>query len=530
MNVHVTDYAQLDFLPHLIQDYLSGSNKLTGFYKYPFRFDSFRQIITDRSFSGINRKVLVETLNRQYQTISVCDKVIDNIRKLNDARTFTITTAHQPVLFTGPLYFIYKIISAINVAEQLNRRFPDNHFVPVYFMGAEDHDFDEINHCIVNGDKLEWQHDKRGAVGRMPTREIVPLIAELENRLKGEFAAEVIQKVKNAYDGNATLAKATAQFVHDLFGTYGLVVINPDDIELKKLFASAMEEELFNSRVKSISEKAISNLSVCGYEIQANPREINLFYLTESSRERIVFDEKDNRYRVLNTVRSFTKEEIADELRAFPERFSPNVFLRPLYQETILPNLAYIGGAGELSYWLEQKSIFDFYNINFPMLVLRNSAALVDASTQKKFEKTGLDWNTYFQEEDTIVKNYVKSKSDNLLDFAAEKDKINLLFNEIRNKAAAVDTTLAGAAEAQKTAALNSIDGLEKKMLKAEKRNFETITGQIKTVKGKLFPGNSLQERVENFLPYYAENGKLFFDTLLSEFDPFRKQMLIFFP
>ncbi|MDZ4846892.1 MAG: bacillithiol biosynthesis cysteine-adding enzyme BshC [Chitinophagales bacterium] len=528
MKIHAIEYSQLNIFPKLIQDYLTNSETVKPFYNYSFNFQSFKQGIADRKFPIESRKVLVEVLTRQYRGLATAPIVSENIKKFGEPNTFAITTAHQPVLFTGPLYFIYKIISAINVAEQLRKEFPENHFVPVYFMGAEDHDFDEINHLWLNGEKIEWQHDRRGAVGRISTHDIAPLIQEVENGLQGEFAAEAVQLIKDAYIGRTTLAEATAYFVNSLFGEYGLVVINPDDKELKKLFAPVIEDELLNNRAFTLTEKLIKKITEQGYEIQANPREINLFYVTDGSRERIVFEEKENRYHVLNTALTFTRDEIIKEVQEHPEHFSPNVFLRPLFQEMMLPNLAYIGGAGELSYWFEQKAIFDYFNVNFPMLVLRNSAMLVDANTQKKFEKTGLDWNDFYQDEETLIKNFVKKNSTNTLDFSAEKDKINALFNGIRDKAAAVDVTLTGAVEAQKTAVINSIEGLEKKILKAEKRNFETSTAQIKSVKAKLFPNNNLQERVENFLPYYAAGGKKFIESLKKEFNPFNKQLLFF--
>lgn len=523
------DYLQLNFLPPLVRDYLRNEEQLRPLFQYPFDFSAFGQVIKERKFSRETRKIVSQVLLKQYGKFPANEHVLESINKLQEENTFTVATAHQPVLFTGPLYFIYKIISAIRLAEELKKTFPENHFVPVYFMGAEDHDFEEINHCYVNGKKIEWQQERRGAVGRIATHAIAPLIEQAGLKLQGAFAEQAVQLLKDAYLAHATLADATAHVVNSLFGEYGLVVLNPDDKQLKEIFAPAIKEELLHQRAFKLSEYPIQRLSSLGYAIQANPREINLFYLHESSRERIVFDEVAQQYRVLNTTHTFTQNEILNEVSAHPERFSPNVFLRPLYQEILLPNLAYIGGAGELSYWLEQKTIFDHFGINFPMLVLRNSAMLIDSGTQKKKEKTGLEWQEFFEEEETLVKNFVKKTSTNALDISSEKEKVNDIFAGIREKAIAVDTTLAGAVEAQKAAVLNGLDGLEKKILKAEKRNFETATAQVRAVKLKLFPHNNLQERVENFLPSYAESGRDFIASLLEAFDPFKKEMLLLF-
>lgn len=520
------DYGQLNFLPPLIRDYISGDKKLKGLYNAAFDFSAFAQVMRERKFPAETRRVLSEVVKKQYSGIPVSEKVAENIHALQDETTFTVTTAHQPVLFTGPLYFVYKIISAIHVAEKLKKEFPQQHFVPVYFMGAEDHDFDEINHCYLNGEKLEWKHERRGAVGRISTHDILPLIDAVEQRIQGVYAAEIIQMLRDAYTEHATLANATAYFVNSLFGEYGLVVLNPDNADFKRVFAPVIKEELLHQRVQGFALNAINALMELGYSAQATPREINVFYLTGNSRERIVFDAATQKFRVLNTGLVFSKEEIIREVDTSPEKFSPNVFLRPLYQEMILPNLAYIGGAGELSYWLEQKSIFDFFGVNFPLLALRNSAMLIDQATHRKIEKTGLQLQDFFKEGERLVNDFVRKASANTLDFTVEREKIVALFEEMREKAVAVDATLAGAVEAQKAAALNGLEGLEKKIVKAEKRNFETATTQIRAVKAKLFPENTLQERIENFLPVYAEEGMDFFRALVNEFDPFRMKML----
>ena len=526
MRIHRAPFAQLQLLPALISGYLSGAKALAPFYQYPFEFSSFRKVIANKKFSDRNRNVLADALTAQYAGVAAPPAVLKNIAKLREGKTFTITTAHQPVIFTGPLYFIYKILCAINIAEQLNAAEPDCHFVPVYFMGAEDHDFEEINHLWVGGEKLEWQAKGGGAVGRLRTEGLDEVLAQMENQLREKpYAAELFDIFRNTYVKHETLAKATLHFVNRLFGEYGLVALNPDNRELKSLFTHVIEDEILNGRSFSLATKTIAELEALGYGIQAAPREINLFYLNGNSRERITAE--SDSYKVLNTAHVFSRDEIIREARECPEKFSPNVMLRPLYQETILPNLAYVGGAGELSYWLEQKSIFDYFKVNFPMLVLRSSALLVDAAVQKKAEKSGLRWEDFFEEEEALVKNFVKRTSSNSLDFSAEKKSVEDLFLHIREKAVAVDTTLGGSAEALKASFLNGLDGFEKKILKAEKRNLDTAIAQVKAVKSKLFPQRALQERVENFSSYYVQSGKQFFQELKQELDPFKKELLI---
>ncbi len=528
MTVSPLNYTSLPFLSPLIRDYLSGAEKLKPFYQYPFDFNAFEKIIQDKTFSKENRTVLSQTLKQACQKIQLHPAAAKNIELLSSENTFTVTTAHQPILFTGPLYFIYKIISTIHTASQLAEAFPEKHFVPVYFMGAEDHDFEEINHTYFFGKKLEWQENQRGACGRLPLNHVQPLLEEAETLLAGkQFSNEAISLLKDAFTQQTTLADATLHLVNNLFGAHGLVVLNPDNQSFKKLFAPVIEEELINPQSQKLSESTGRLLQQAGYDTQAHPREINLFYLSEGSRERIVFNEQQEKFEVLNTSFSFTKDEIIREVREFPERFSPNVMLRPLYQETILPNLAYVGGAGELSYWLQQKSIFEHYRVNFPMLILRNSAMLIDANTRKKLNKLNLSLNELFEDEETMVKKFVNKNSENTLDLTAEKQTIENSLNEALKKALTIDPTLQGAVEAQKAALLNGLEGLEKKIMRAEKRNFETALNQLKNVKSKLFPNQNLQERVENFFPFYAQDGDELINLMKKEFNPFRKEFLV---
>lgn len=528
MKFNRVGYSQLNIFPKLIRDYLSASPSLRAFYHYPFDFEYFREVISDKKMPLENREVLSDVLSRQYGIVNTTSSVKNNIEKLRHPDTFCITTAHQPVLFTGPLYVIYKIISAINIAGRLCHKFPGKHFVPVYCMGAEDHDFEEINHAWINGEKIEWKQESKGPVGKLSPLNIIPLISEAEKLLKGKpFTDEIIELLKESYGNHPTLAEATLCLIDRLFGEYGLLVLIPDNKALKQLFIPVIEQELMKNHSFSLTEQTNKELINLGYDTQVNPREINLFYLGKNMRERIVMNEHLSGFEVLNTSISFSKDEMLKEAKGNPENFSPNVMLRPLYQEIILPNLAYVGGAGELSYWLQQKKIFDHYLVNFPMLVLRNSAMIIKAGIAKKIDKAGLELADLFDEEEAIIQNFVKRSMNNGIDFTSEKEAVENAFGKIREKVIAVDSTLAGAVEAQKAGFLKGMESIETKVMRAGKRNFETTINQIRNVKVHLFPGNILQERVENFLPYYAQYGPAFLQQLMNEINPFSNEFLI---
>ena len=518
------DHAEANILTRMVRDYLTEAPCLTGFYKYHFDVAEFDKVIEDKSKGTLHREVLVKVLVRQYTVAGLDGKPLDNIELLKNENTFTITTAHQPNIFTGYLFFVYKILSAINIAEQLKASHPQLNFVPVYWMGSEDHDFEEISSINLYGEKLQWQYPAGGPVGRMGTGGLEPLIDTIEQKLDGQpHAKELVALLRTAYLEHGTLADATRYLVHQLFGKFGLLIINQDDAELKQLFVPVLKDEVLNSRVSGMVESTINSINACNYKLQASPREINCFYLGKGKRERIVFDNATNQFSVLNTNVVFGREEIAADMDAHPQDYSPNVFLRPLYQETVLPNLAYIGGGGEVSYWLELSALFDYYKVNYPMLVLRSSLGVLDKNAAKKLEKLAVTPQDLCVEEETLVKEYVRRNSINALDLHLEKEQVAAIFSAVRSKASLVDVTLEKAVDGQQQAALNILDTLEGKILRAEKRNFETATTQLRALKNKLFPGGAPQERYENFIPYYAANGANWLDEIKPYCNPFDK-------
>jgi len=346
----------------LICDYLDGKPELKSFYNRFPRLENFKAQINQKelSFSTENRKVLVSVLKSQYENIESSHITNQHIDSLKSENTFTITTGHQLNLFTGPLYFLYKIVSAINLSNELKTKYPEYNFVPVYWMATEDHDFDEINYFNFKGKKFQWNRDASGAVGELSMEGLDAVLDLFSQDLgSGTHAEDLKTLFREAYLDHDNLADATRFLANALFKDYGLVIVDANDSDLKRLFIPQMETELQNQTsfdAVSKTNEALSSISK-DYKIQVNPREINLFYLTKNLRERIVF--QDAVYQVLNTNITWSKSEIEKELLAHPERFSPNVIMRPLYQEVILPNLCYIGGGGELAYWMQLKDYFE---------------------------------------------------------------------------------------------------------------------------------------------------------------------------
>jgi bacillithiol biosynthesis cysteine-adding enzyme BshC len=516
-------FRETGYFSELICDYLEQKPALADLYgAFPTLENFARQFDQKASFEKEKRLLLADALHKQYARLKGADigeAVTRQLATLEHNNCFTVTTGHQLNLFTGPLYFLYKIASVINMAKRLNEAYPDKHVVPVYWMATEDHDFAEINHIHHHGGRISWNREAAGPVGRLNSSSLAPVLEELEAILgAGKRSAYLIKLFTNAYLKQDTLADATRYIVHALFGAEGLLIVDGDDADLKRQMHPYFEADLLDHLPQKTTEKASAFLRE-HYTEQVHVRDINLFYIMDNVRERI---EKEGEHRVvLNTDIRFTKDSLLEALAKHPERFSPNVVLRPLYQEVILPNLSYTGGGGELAYWLQLKAMFDAYKVPFPMLHLRNSVLWIPKSIARKAVKLDLDTRDLFKSFHALSNAYVHKNSSLETDLSPYTQKLKAMFEELQLLAGKTDATMQGAVNAQEVKQLKGIENLQKKLLKAEKKQAAIQMRQLEEVKQGLFPANSLQERHDNFIAYYMGYGEAFIASLLETLDPF---------
>lgn len=526
IQAHHIPYSETGKFSKIILDYLSQNENLKHFFLHTPTIEGIKNAIVQRQNFATNRSLLVNVLNRQYAGVETSSLVKKNIELLADANTFTICTAHQPNIFTGHLYFIYKIVHAIKLAEHLNKHLSENNFVPIFYMGSEDADLEELGHIYIRGQKHEWKTSQTGAVGRMKVDEhLIKLIDDISGQLSVlSFGEEIIQLLRNCFTNGTSIQQATFLLINILFKDYGLIVLIPDNAELKRSMLTIFEEDIFNNTPSTIVDKTSKQLSKL-YKVQAHPREINLFYLKDNIRSRLM--RKKDFYYVEDTHIQFTEEDIKAELKNHPENFSPNVILRGMYQEIVLPDVSFIGGGGELAYWLELKDLFQHYKVPYPVLVLRNSFMLLGKRDKLLCEKLQLEVSDLFKNENILINELVKKESTHQLLLTLEKQQLKEVYDEIKKAASQVDSTLKDHTDALLTKALKKIEALERKMLKAEKRNFDAQQKQIKKLKSTLFPNGELQERIENFMMYYAKDGKSFIEMLYQNSLIFQQKFTI---
>lgn len=492
-------YTEISTFSRLVQDYLSQKDKLLPFYNRYNSLEDYELQILEKSKQNIDRDLLVDVLKDQNTAIELSSESKSNISSLSSKNTFTITTGHQLCLFSGPLYCIYKIISAINLSEQLKERHPSYHFVPIFWMASEDHDFDEVNHIHLYGKKIKWETSQSGAVGRMQLAGIDDVLEELSQLIgEGENAKALCKILEEAYSSENTLAQASRIFLNTLFKNDGLVIIDGDDARLKKQIIPQIKKDVCENLYYPFLQKQSENLGK-EYDVQAFVRKINFFSLNAN-----------NRLRIDSSVEPSIVEQNS-------ERFSPNVLMRPLYQEKILPNLAYVGGGAEIAYWMQLKSIFDIENVPFPILVLRNSALILSKKHYEKFTNLGFTSLDLFSSEHELHKQYLRSQTKDR-SIQNELSAFDGIYENMRSQYS--NSVHHQIIEAEQQRHKKSLENMLKKLDRIEKQKHQSALNQISKIKEHYFPNKGLQERHNNLIEFYLDFGDNFIKKMKEELDP----------
>ena len=528
MSLREIEYTDTNAFSKVLIDY--NSNK-KHFSELISNFPSVDNLTKQVSFKSKNynhsfRSSLVQEINNQYQGIELSENQKKNINNLSQKNTYTITTGHQLNLFTGPLYFIYKIITVINLCEKMQKSNPKDNFVPVFWMASEDHDFEEINHFFFKGDKFPWDTDQNGVVGEFKLDSIKEVIDRFEKKIKDfPYGIELIEIIRECYLNSKDLSKATRKLVNYLFSKYGLIIIDANNKNLKLLFKDTFERELKERLVYNESKKSINLLNKLNYSIQANPREVNLFYIEEQRRERII--EKGGFFQTLSASKKWNLDEIKIEISNNPEKFSPNVLFRPIFQEYILPNICYVGGPAEVSYWLQLKSVFDSIDLSYPIILNRNSALLLEKKALKKLKKLNITIDEIFLSENKLKDKLVRKYSKLELDFTNLKEQLLKQFTELRNKAKKTDKSFVGALSAQEKKQINGLKMLEKRLIKSEKKVYQEKINRALEIRKQIFPNDKLQERYSNFSEFYINEGENLIEIIKNNLDPLNQKFSI---
>ncbi|WP_029297908.1 bacillithiol biosynthesis cysteine-adding enzyme BshC [Chryseobacterium hispalense] len=522
--INKISFQDITSIPQLVKDFLN--QKIEGFEENTFSLQNFKNKIHEKqnAFKPEKREILAAALENQLSGLTLSPKQKQNLRDIKLENTFTITTGHQLNLFSGPVFFVYKILQTIKTCSYLKDSFPEFNFIPVYWMASEDHDFAEINHFKTQNNYYEINEKSGGAVGRIPVSDTF-FISEFEREFKDHvFGTELILMLKEAYKTGNTLTQAIQILVNRLFSDFGLLILDGDSKELKAQMKETFKDELLNLTLHKTSKEKVEFLTEKYGKVQVNPREINLFYLTET-RDRIDFN--GNQYVIVDKNRQFTKEEILNELENHPEKFSPNALMRPVYQETILPNLAYIGGNAEIMYWLELKDYFTQINLPFPVLIPRNSMLFLNKKVLGKIEKLHLKIEDFFQNFTAITNNKILDNNE-ILRLLEEKENIlEHQFSELKKISETTEKSFGNMVKAEEVRQMKSFKRMKKRLLHAEKIKQKELLERLENLFLEVHPSKNWQERVYNFSVFYADHGNSWLETCLEEMQIDESKLII---
>lgn len=514
-------------LPSLIADYFERKASLKPLYSFAPSVEGIIEAAAQRKSFPSDRATLVKQLQQQAQQSRFTTKTThEQIDRLQSQKVFTITTGHQLCIYGGPMFFLYKIASAIKTCQIIEEK--GVKAVPVYWMASEDHDFKEVNHIFYHTQKVEWNAEARGPVGRVKLEGLEAFKKQLAELMGNDpLRHDTLHVMDQIFAPTKTLAEALRDLVYWLFADRGIIVLDADDRVLKELFTGVVKDELSTAPSFAAVNSATNTLVELGYSGQVTPREINLFWMQDGYRERI--EKTDDGFATVDGKFSWSAAEMMHQAAENPESFSPNVVLRPVYQELILPNLAYIGGPGELSYWLQLKPVFDHFKLFYPAVLLRDMAIVLDVKSAKRLKQIDLhldDLNTPFDENFTAL---VRKGGSHEHLVENEAKKVEEILGRIADSIGAFDPSLQGSAETEKTRILKRLSVLLKKVLRSDRRNSEVIERRLTELYSDIKPLNAPQERIENWLRFTTAQSKVeFIDSLLASFDPFQRKIKVF--
>lgn len=516
-------FNEIPSIPQLIKDFLGGGNAV--FSDLNFNRKNFERAISERSSFGENQRALVAgTIQEQFQGLQLSQLQQEHLNHLRTQSTFTVVTGHQLNLFTGPAFFIYKVLQTIKTADWLAGEFPEYRFVPVFWMATEDHDFEEINHFRTQHNVLRTKAAAGGPVGRIVIED-VGFISEFEAEFKNTvFGTEMVLWMKEAYQVGRNLADATRILVHRIFSEYGLLILDGDDSALKTQMTQVFSDELQHGQLESSTAGTVALLRQRYGAVQVNPRSINLFYLNEK-RERI--DRHGAGFMLQESGHLFSEAEMLDELIRHPEKFSPNALMRPVYQETVLPNVAYIGGNAEIMYWLELQDYFKHLQLPFPVLIPRNSMVFLPAKTLKKMEKSVLGIPTFFKDFPKVLNGLILKESTIVSKIEHAEKQVADTFETLKQSASETDKTFGHLVDAEEKRQLKSLEKMRRRLLRAEKIKHAEKIAYLENLYLEVHPGKNWQERVLNFSVFYADLGADWLKYCYGTTDPEKSNLII---
>ena len=516
---------------NLFLDYLYEFDNVSDFYSNDFR-NKENYLKLFKNITENNRTLPIELndiISSQYSKLNPSELTRKNINKLADKRTLAVVTGQQLGILGGPLYTFYKIITAIKLNQFLSDRYDDYNFVPVFWLEADDHDFNEVrsvkiidegNSLLTIGYKEEIEEDDlKQSIGLINLdSSINDFFEKLSLGLKEtEFKQNLIEQLKDFYKEGKSFKDAFRDLIFKYFDQFGLIIFDPQDVEVKKILKPVFKKEITDFRIHTEKLVHVSATLEELYHAQVKVKPVNLFLRVDEGRYSI--EPVENEYRLRRKRKSFTQEQLLELLENEPDKFSPNVLLRPICQDYLFPTAFYIAGPSEISYFAQIKPLYEFYDIAQPIIYPRSSLTILENSIANSLEKHRVDLNDIFMDVENVKKKIINSVEESSVDeiFNGISNQLETTFDQLKEKLIDLDKTIADSSNRYRDKILNIVSELKSKAEKAQQKKYEVTLRQIDRAAVHLFPNSNLQEREINFVYYVNKYGEDFIKYIFEE-------------
>ncbi len=525
--------SSFNSISNLYRTYVSSFEYVEKFYNAPFKnLASQTELLNAVTHRHVDRSQIGAILEEQQIRLGTGKNAEAHALLLQQEGTFAVVTGQQVGILGGPLYTLYKVITAIKLAEKLNNELPSYNFVPVFYLEAEDHDYDEISKISIIDARNELQsfqylpegkplEKNPGSVGSMVfDNEIESFLSTIEKNLQpSDFRISIMQQLRNAYRPGVDFATAFAAYINSLIPNSGLVILDPRDNALKHLIKPVLQKELQTHPKTSEIVIRRSALLEETYHAQVKPRAINLFIQHRGGR--YLIEPRETGYGLKGARQRFSDEEMLSLVENSPELFSPNVLLRPIVQDYLLPTFVYVGGPSEIAYFAQLKEVYKHFDATMPIIYPRASATVIEEKVQRTIEKFDISPFDFFMNLELLQKNVSAKLSDVKLEdvFGKANTNIDESLKELRYALQMVDSTLTGSYDNARKKIEYQINRLKEKAYDAQRKNFSTAMRQIEKAALHVAPNGTFQERTYPLFQYCNKYSTEFVTWLYEQID-----------
>lgn len=509
----------------LIRDYYHAAPALAPFFNgSPWDPEAVRRLAgaVNAEFDADSRRAMRAALSATTPTASA------KADRIANGEGFFVLTGQQAGLFTGPLYTIYKTVTAIRTAAAYEELLGVP-VAPLFWIAADDHDFAEINHALLIGAdndihrvEIAAYDDVQRSMALQPLPDnIASCIDALAAILPtGEFSQQVVDWTRESYSPGDTIAGAFGKLLARIFAAHDLLITSSSHPVVKKLGAAVIQRELDNAATHEAAiREQTDRLVAAGYHEQVTIRTgaANVLYEDESGRDRLVHEDGD--WSLSRSKRRFSSAEISQLITERPQRFSANVHLRPVVSSTVFPTLAYVGGPAEVGYYAQIRSLFDLHGIEMPLVVPRASFEIIEYKVQKVLDKFGLTPDDLHVPFDQLASQVIRDELPDSVTSTVQtlREQIADRYAMLVEATKDIDPTLKGPLENARNASHKALADAEKKIVSHLKKKNEIGIEQLRKASANLYPGGKAQERGLNVLSYLARHGPGFIDAVLAE-------------